>query len=201
MKALFFILCITLVTLEADELHRIQNIIQEITALRSSFEQVKKELDDSQKKLQNCNAFSKKEKKYKERIISLENRLKELNTLLKSKDIEKNKKHIDKNICLNNQILEENNPFPKLQLKEKYKSKSETIQRVKASSYRLNKDAKIYDAIEGNIIQEWENQRSFTSNTQSKNWIKITGYFENKIWKPAEKSMWIAKKDATKRSH
>ncbi len=88
----------------------------------------------------------------------------------------------------------EENSFPDLMMKESYTKKSvtkEIPQEVEPASYRVNKNASVYDAIAGKEILKWEKGRSFTSNIQSQNWIKITGYFIDKKWLPSEKEMWM----------
>jgi len=75
------------------------------------------------------------------------------------------------------------NPFPKLMPKntqnEKIKTKpkekahpkvkqKEKVQTIKASTFRLKTDSKIYNAQGGKKIDEWEKDRSFTSNKKKK---------------------------------
>ncbi len=68
------------------------------------------------------------------------------------------------------------------------------------SSFRLIVQSNIYDEYEGNIIDKWDEQTSFTSNIRKGDWIKITGYFIEGKWKSAgTKVMWIEGKDIIKR--
>ena len=92
------------------------------------------------------------------------------------------------------------NVFPNLKMKEHYqKENKENIVKVKAASFRLKRDASIYDNIGGKEILRWERETSFTSNTRSENWIKITGYFVDKVWRSATSGMWIKRSDVIKR--
>ena len=100
-------------------------------------------------------------------------------------------------------IVEENNVFPKLKMKEK-PFKTEPLQdenstNFKADTYRLKDKATIYDAPNGSKIEEWDGNTSFTSMTKIGDWIKITGVFMDKKWLKADKDMWIKKKEAFKR--
>lgn len=70
---------------------------------------------------------------------------------------------------------------------------------TKAATYRMKRDANIYDAPNGKKIDEWSKGRSFTSTQQAEGFIRITGYFENKQWKKAQKSLWVDIRDAYKR--
>lgn len=76
----------------------------------------------------------------------------------------------------------------------------ERIIKTKASAYRVNKDANIYDRINGKVIGKWERRTSFTSNERTQHWIKITGFFVEKVWRSAQKEMWVKVVDADKRA-
>ena len=96
----------------------------------------------------------------------------------------------------------EENSFPDLMMKESYTKKSipkEMPQEIEPASYRLNTNASVFDAIAGSEISKWEKKRSFTSNIQSQNWIKITGYFIDKKWLPSEKEMWMKLEEVVKK--
>jgi len=80
------------------------------------------------------------------------------------------------------------NPFPDLKMKHTYRY-------IKALSFRLKRDANIYSTIRGIKLFKWEKGTSFTSNVRSDGWIKITGYFVNKIWKKSQKDLWVDMKD------
>lgn len=75
----------------------------------------------------------------------------------------------------------------------------EKLERFKASAFRLNKDAPVYDAVNGEKLYEWEKGTSFTSSIKTQNWIKITGYFIDKAWVRSSKEMWLKASDTIKR--
>ena len=84
-------------------------------------------------------------------------------------------------------------------MKSKKPLKNENIQSMKASTFRLNETASIYDEVGGKKVLEWEKNRSFTSNQRTQNWIKITGYFVNRKWQKAEESLWIEESKVTEK--
>lgn len=110
-------------------------------------------------------------------------------------------------VCSNASAINPN-PFPKLMPKEtkvekKIKTKmiKKTIVKEKkktssAKTYRLNKDSAIYDAPNSKEIDSWEKGSSFTSSEQTDKWIKITGYFVDKKFRGAKKSMWVEQTNA-----
>jgi len=114
----------------------------------------------------------------KKRVKYLENELKIANSLLKSKE-----KNIEKT----------------KQKKEIYLSNAENSFLTEASTYRTTTKAFIYNDINGEKIDEWEKGTSFTSNQKSENFIKITGYFKNRVWVKAKKPLWIKSDDAYQR--
>ena len=182
-----------LVLLQGDELARVTSIVEDITQLQRDYK-------DSQQKLE---MISLENKKLKNTIKNLKIKIKEDNKLLKSKEKlnknpkKQNKKSLKvkentlKSMCYTE--LKEKNTFPKLMMK------NHTIQYFRASAFRLNKDSNIYNKIDGSVIAQWEVKRSFTSNQRTKNWIKITGYFINKVWQKSQKSMWIRADDVQQR--
>ena len=89
----------------------------------------------------------------------------------------------------------------KLKLKQQQEKhiNVKAIRKTKASSFRLNKDAIIYDNVDGKKILNWDKKTSFTSNIRTDKWIKITGYFVDRIWKKSKKNMWIKTSDTTLR--
>lgn len=167
----FLLVLVFVLNLYADEIQRIDSIVKDITKLRMDYQKSKKKIDI-----------------YKNKIKTLENELKIANNLLKTKEKNIVKIKVKKVICLNNQ----KNVFPKLKMRTK-------IIHTKASTYRLNKNAPIYNDIYGKKIGEWEKGTSFTSHIKSEKFIKITGYFVNKQWTKAEKPLWIDIDDAFRR--
>jgi len=193
----------------ADEVSRIELIVKDINKLRNDYNKVEEELgiykydlrDEKEKNeilTKEINNLVIELKKAKKAIKVKDNRNKiSKNTL---NDIAKNKIILQK--CMDNQIIEENNVFPDLQMKKEFlQNKKETLSTFKAKSFRFNKSAKVLDSINGELIDEWEITTSFTSNVKSKNWVKITGYFVDKVWRPAEKEMWVRATDVTVRAN
>ena len=210
MKIIIFITFLLLTAVNADEIQRIESIVNDISQIKKDYKLLEKEkqtyLQDLQaSQIENANLksdlelysnFTKKEKIYKNRIISLENQLNSLRKEVKTKELNSNEKEIVVEKCLTSQSNEQTNSFPKLQMKDEYKESEESdVIYFKASSFRVNKQATIYDAVDGQKIDEWEKLRSFTSNQRVENWIKITGYFVNKMWQPSENEMWIQSND------
>jgi hypothetical protein len=173
--------------IQADEIQRIESIVADIEQLRIQYQNSQDELVKS-----------------KENIKSLENQIDILKKqeILKEKQVKscknkKVKKVKPKEITLKTIVYkrcEDDNPFPKLLMKNDTK-----IKYFKPSSFRLNKNAAIYNARDGVIIENWEDKTSLTSNQRTKNWIKITGYFVDMVWRKAEREMWLQANDATKR--
>jgi len=78
------------------------------------------------------------------------------------------------------------------QIKNLKNSKKTSYQHFKAAAFFLRENADIYaSALGDKVIAQWEKGRSFTSTVKSDKRIKITGYFVNKVWRKAEKDMWI----------
>ncbi|MEA3371627.1 MAG: hypothetical protein U9Q40_09840 [Campylobacterota bacterium] len=174
---------------------------------------------------QELNSFKglyKREMEYKTRIQNLENKIKKQALLLKSKEKSKNNSNQNKKIAtkttentlesITSVKCEESNPFPELRMKKEFiqsdKKSVETlklqkpvekIEKFKASAFRLNKNAAVYNSIDGQIVEEWEKDRSFTSSVKTQNWIKITGYFVDRVWMSSSKDIWIKSSDTIKR--
>lgn len=222
-----FIALLLLSYLNADDVQRIEAIIKDIAKLRVEHERCESELKEKKTAIfsaetsscqkykelyeeeKNKNVILKAQTDYDKDLLKsnqnmaksikkLEKQIKEQEKLLKIKDIEikklqKNSKNDCKNI----------NVFPKLMLKEQYKQQkheaTEKIITFKPRAFRLKVDSDIYDSINGNKISKWQKGTSFTSNQETDEWVKITGYFVNKKWKKAEQEMWIKKSQVFKR--
>lgn len=76
---------------------------------------------------------------------------------------------------------------------------SETPKKSGPSAYRMATDAPIYNAPGGSQVETWEARRSFTSGTASNGWVKITGYFVNRVWQRADRDLWVKESDVIKR--
>ena len=255
MKFLLVVLILSF-SLNADEMKRIEAIVNDITKLRGEYEgcqteakiyslQLKDERDKNKILIQEMNSFKnlyKREIEYKNKILILENKIKEQRKLLKTKE------NIKKDLVVKNKIIpkikekeqktlvikektiksivlvncEEPNPFPNLVMKKEFLKKDikikktkellkiektveskkiveEKLQRFKASAFRLNKDAPVYDKVNGKKLDEWSVDTSFTSSIKTQNWVKITGYFIDRKWLRSSKEMWIKSSDVIKR--
>ena len=256
---LLLILFILSFSLNADEMQRIESIVNDITKLRAEHEgcqteakiysmQLKDERERNKILTQEMNSFKdlyKNEIEYKNKIQKLENTIKKQKKLLEIKENstknvvignsivgktkEKKKKTlVIKEKTVENLVLvncEEANPFPKLVMKKEFLSgdkkvketvvkkelpeikkivepkrkEVEKLERFKASAFRLNKNAVIYDKVNGEKIDEWNKETSFTSSIKTQNWVKITGYFVDKVWMRSSKELWIKSSDIIKR--
>ncbi|HEX5329937.1 hypothetical protein [Sulfuricurvum sp.] len=76
---------------------------------------------------------------------------------------------------------------------------SETPKKSAPSAYRMATNAPIYNAPSGRVVDTWEARRSFTSGTASNGWIKITGYFVNRVWQRADEELWVKESDVIRR--
>ena len=205
---IFSLLCFSF--LNADEIQRIESIVNEISKLRDDYVKSQNSLVEMEVKLEEekeeTKILKQNLKNYKNKILSLENKINSLEISLKTK--EKNKivckdmpQKIVKNTIiikkdLNTQGFKEDNIFPSLLMKEQYK-KNKT--KSMAHTYRVKLEAKIYDAINGREIDIWEKSTSFTSNEQTSEWVKITGYFVDRLWRVSDKEMWIKSSDVRMR--
>ena len=203
MKYILFLASL-FISLNADEIKRIEAIVNEITQLRLEYTQCQEKLVSQSK----SDLTSRKEEKYKNTIKDLTNqiniykkdlKIKEntieklsLEKLSKVKIKENSLKNLDFNKC------EAANSFPKLMMKEKFQKK-EQLEFFPASAFRFNKRSAVYNAINGDVIENWEEHTSFTSNQRTQNWIKITGYFVDKVWQGATRELWVKSSDVTKR--
>lgn len=176
--------------LNGDEIKRIESIVEDITKLRVKYQ----ECQDTN--LQTDLKLAKLENeldKYKKLLKAKENELIIYKSQkIQNKTIEKVKISVCKEIS-----SDKPNEFPKLVLKDKFIKQK--ITDTKPSTYRLKYNANIYDSIDGKVIDEWEKRTSFTSNKKSNGWVKITGFFINKVWVRSESEMWIKLKDVQKR--
>jgi len=243
-KFLLLVLVVSL-SLNANEMNRIESIVGDIAKLRAENESCQVEakiyatqLKDERYKnkilkqeIDSFKIFYKREIEYKNKILKLENRIKKQEKLLKIKEnskknlikrknkIVKTKEKNIKDLVLVN--CEEPNPFPKLVMKKEFlqndkelkkreslkikriiepkRGEIEKLQRFKASAFRLNKNAVVYDKVNGKKLYEWEKGTSFTSSIKTQNWVKITGYFVDRVWMPSSKELWVKSLDVIKR--
>lgn len=253
MKFLLVLFILSL-SLNADEVKRIESIVSDIAKLRAEYEgcqteakiyslQLKDERDRNKILIQEIDSFKnlyKREIEYKNKILKLENKIKNQEKILKIKEnskktlIVKNKpiikikenskktlvikeKTIEKLVLVN---CEEPNPFPELVMKKEFSQKEavtkkelpkikkivkpkkievEKLERFKASAFRLSKNAVIYDKVNGKKLYKWGKGTSFTSSIKTQNWVKITGYFVDRVWMRSSKELWVKSADVIKR--
>ncbi|MDQ7045965.1 MAG: hypothetical protein Q9M32_08635 [Sulfurimonas sp.] len=189
------------IVLYGSELDTMDDIVNDIQNLRADYTSCKNTLGeykvDSLKKEKNNKIFEKEVNNLKNILktkdIAIENLQNKINILIKNKENNKNTL-----VLVEKEVLEclDENPFPILMMK---KPLSEKEEQFKASSFRLIKNSSIYDSINGNKIAQWEEKSSFTSNTMSENWIKITGFFVDRQWQKSKESLWIKKENIIKR--
>ncbi|MFT7002674.1 MAG: cell division protein FtsB [Sulfurimonas sp.] len=225
---IFLIILLLVSFLQSDEMQRIESIIQDIAKLRTQYEECKNSLNTKEtlrvnlvKHDKDNSKITKYEKKLKvqrenniiltaeveylnERKINYENIIKKYKKLLiiKEKDILALNKKMKNNIKSTKlcPVKQDDNPFPKLMLKENAQIKEkEKVQITKANTFRLKSDSSIFDAPNANQIYFWTKETSFTSNMKTENWVKITGFFIDKKWKKAKQDMWIEKTKVSKR--
>lgn len=200
MKQFFLFFSLIAVGVSGDEIERIERVLSDITELRKSY-------DKSQDELSACRVDLSDEKQKNEIILkklkSLENEVENLNNQIgilqkenKSKKIKKViiKEKIEK--CIDNQITEKNE-FPTLKLRDEFLDEGAID--TTAHTYRLQKESQIFDAPEGKAIDLWEAKTSFTSNYRDGKWIKVTGYFIERVWHKAAKELWVRAEDTKQR--
>jgi predicted nucleic acid-binding Zn-ribbon protein len=76
---------------------------------------------------------------------------------------------------------------------------AEPVKKSAPCVYRMASDAPIYSAPGGHVVDTWEARRSFTSGTAANGWVKITGYFVNRVWTRADQELWVKESDVIKR--
>jgi len=145
----------------------------------------------------------KKETKSIELLEEKERLLRELEICKKRPKRSAKKVKVSKDICI------DDNPFPVLLKKETAKKPEikRTPEEIKAPEpkqrssavYRIKGESAIYNALDGDVIDVWEDKRSFTSNISQDNWIRITGYFINRKWTKANTQMWVEREHTIKR--
>lgn len=196
MKYFFIFLILSFSILNADEVQRIESIVNDISKLRSDYGQTQSSVVEIELQLE--------EETYKNKILTLNNKT---NTLKKSIKLKEENKIICKIIVpkiikttviikknLNTQSLEDKNEFPNLLMKEQFK-RTETL----TYTYSVKTEVNIYDIIDGEKIAVLGKSTSFTSNEKTLEWIKITGYFIDKVWRISDTEMWIKSSNVLKR--
>lgn len=77
----------------------------------------------------------------------------------------------------------------------------QTPKKKGSSAYRMASNAPIYNAPSGSVIDNWEARRSFTAGEPSSGWVRITGYFVNRVWQPTREDelLWVRESDVIRR--
>lgn len=88
---------------------------------------------------------------------------------------------------------------PSIAIQKQAVSEKVVLQMIEPSAFKLKKESEIYDAPNANVLEKWEEGTSFTSNQKYKNWIKITGYFIDKKWRPSKGELWILEENVVKK--
>ena len=152
---LLLIAFITIMSLSADEIQRIESIVQEITKLRTDYESCETKLNDCSlkskdekeknliltKELESPNRFYNRETNYKNAILKLEQKIEEQNELLSVKE-ELNNRLLSENLAyakekklMSEKLLAqrriEKNEFPKLMMKKEFKDAYENNASIK----------------------------------------------------------------------
>ncbi len=207
-----------------DERERNKILLEEINSFKNLY---KREIEYENKILILENRVKKQNKLLKTKENCRKGLIVKNQDFLKTK-VKSKKTLINKEKTIENIVLvkcEEPNSFPKLLMKKEFlqndkkvketvikkelpkikkivepkKREVEKLERFKASAFRLNKNALIYDKLNGRKLYEWAEGTSFTSSIKTQNWIKITGYFVDKVWMRSSKEMWIKISDVIKR--
>lgn len=68
-------------------------------------------------------------------------------------------------------------------------------------AYRISGNAPIYNAPGGSQIDTWEDRRSFTAGHPNNGWIRISGYFVDRVWQPTAENevLWVRERDTIRR--
>lgn len=224
MKLIFVFLMILSLS-KADEMTRIEAIVDDISQLRSEYEECRSSLENKDAIKTKLKQYNKYKKLYEKEMqkntilkaeLDFKDDLTKSNKILSSRVLELEKqvktyKKTNKYSKIKCKPCVKSNSFPKLMMKEKHKidkeikkqisikEVSEKIIKFKPSSFKLKVDASIYNAINGKKISKWVKNTSFTSNQKTLSWIKVSGYFVNKKWTSAKKDMWIKKAQVIKK--
>jgi hypothetical protein len=163
------IVFISCIWLSANDVQRVDDIMHDIQNLKASAS-IPKDNQNNNEMLQ-------------QQIAMLEETIKE-----QSVELENSSKALAKTIVVRK--IKENNPTPVFKMKPKY---------FKIATFRVSRDADIYDSQNGAIIDKWAKGTSFTSSERTDDMIQITGYFVDKIWRGSKKDMWIKSINAFER--
>ena len=187
MKLLFSIV-VLMSLLHSDEIQRVNEMVNDITKLRNNYQECQEDLKNRFVKT-NYNELE----KYK--LLFKKERVNNIKLFKEQKQMIKDMRWFADTIALLENKLKEK--------ESKKKSKKVVLQKVsfvKPGTFHLKTNSNIYNKINGKKVDTWEKNRTFTSNIRSADWIKITGYFVNRKWTKAKKSLWIKSVNATQRN-
>lgn len=174
-------------------------------------------LKEKNKTLENeLSILQKEAKSLQKEILSLKTEIDSLKESKQTKIKQKPEVRVIKEIKTKKVYVsgcKDENPFPKLMMKEATRvrllnvepkkiieeASTEELKTEKSYTYRMRIEAKIYNGINGDFIEAWEEKTSFTGNLSQDGWIMITGYFVEKKWVKAKAEMWVKAEDTIKR--
>lgn len=219
----FWLLALSSLCVSAEDIERIERIVRDVTELRQKYESCQEALSRIETAPMECDV-SKAELLMRQKAqLSCEERLERLTSAQtqpcqasKSDALEAKIKALEEELKASTQRYTQlQTQYESLRMDHEglkqqsvsAASKQETLSSssvpfawAEARAYRLLREADIYDAPGGKIVAHWEAQRSFTSMQGEGAWIRITGYFVNKQWRPSrEESLWVRAEDAFRR--
>ena len=197
---LFAILLIFMFSVQADEVKRLDAMVEDIASLQESSDAYKKEASKqqqenkalkeqiaSQKETQQTTDVKSEKEPFRSEIDALKKEIENSKKLLSRKD-----KEIEK---LNAKLISQQAPeneIPKLVMKEENTTTTDSLTYFQPTTYRLKKDSYIYDGINGKKMAVWEKDTSFTTYIRKDNWVKVTGYFVDRVWVSSkQQNMWV----------
>lgn len=194
--------------LNADEIKRMDSVVEDISKLKADYQKCQDSLNgkisndisaDTTSEEQRRSAY----KKYKcdaDQLIALEEYTEEIEkykklVALKDKEIEDLKNKFNSKTCKHTKVIkifDNPNKFPPLISKREQDNeiKAKTVT-IKPQTYVIKYESIIYDYPRGTNIGKWDVGTTFTSNKKFDYWIKVTGYFVNGKWKKADQELWI----------
>jgi predicted nucleic acid-binding Zn-ribbon protein len=100
-----------------------------------------------------------------------------------------------------NQALQQKLEQPEEQRPKNKIASAPSAKKGKSSAYRMATTSTIYNAPGGSAITTWEERRSFTAGEPTGGWVRITGYFVNRVWQPTAEgeNLWVRESDVMRR--
>ncbi|MFA9460729.1 L,D-transpeptidase [Thiohalorhabdus sp. Cl-TMA] len=78
-----------------------------------------------------------------------------------------------------------------LRIVRPFRPKHPVRQRVRARTYRLERDILVRDRPRGHPVATWEEGDKFTVRWRRGGWLEVSGYFPEGRWKPVERTLWV----------